>query len=132
MVLDSGNTSYGTYYNWYAATAGTGTYGMSSGTATASICPKGWRLPTNSEFQTLYNNYNSASSMMSSSGPAFVLSGSRGGGSTLDQGSYGYYWSSVAYNNNNAYNLSLYSSNVSPQSSNRKWYGFTVRCIAAS
>ena len=44
--MNSGNASYGYYYNWYAATAGTGTCSMSSGNATASICPKGWRLPT--------------------------------------------------------------------------------------
>ncbi len=39
---------YGNYYNWYAATAGNGTYGtidVSSNVA-GSICPAGWRLPT--------------------------------------------------------------------------------------
>ena len=47
----TGNTSYGNYYNWYAATAGTGLGTMSSASATdltnaaESICPKGWRLP---------------------------------------------------------------------------------------
>ena len=70
--------------------------------------------------------------MQSASGPAFVLSGNRGGGSTNYQGSDGYYWSSVALNNNDAYNLYLYSSNVYPQSYNNKWLGLTVRCIAAS
>lgn len=36
--------------------------------AAASICPKGWRLPTggsSGEFQTLYNNYNSYSALIS-------------------------------------------------------------------
>ena len=36
-----------TYYNWYTATAGTGTSSMTTaGTdAPGSICPKGWKLP---------------------------------------------------------------------------------------
>ena len=70
--------------------------------------------------------------MMSSSGPAFVLSGYRYGGSILAQGSNGYYWSSVADDSNYAYNLYLNSSSVNPQNYNGKWLGFTVRCIAAS
>lgn len=36
------------YYNWYATTAESGTYAMTSGNATDSICPKGWQLPVNS------------------------------------------------------------------------------------
>ncbi len=36
---------YGAYYNWYAATAGTGNSSLASGKASASICPKGWKLP---------------------------------------------------------------------------------------
>ena len=128
--MSSGNTTYGNYYNWYAATAGTGTCSMSSGNATASICPKGWRLPTNSEFQTLYNNYSSSSAMQGT--PAFVLSGYRNGSSTYNQGSYGFYWSSTAYSSASAYSLYLYSSSVSPQDYNNKYYGFTVRCVASS
>lgn len=41
-------TEIGNYYNWYAATAGTGTYSLSENeTALGSICPSGWRLPGN-------------------------------------------------------------------------------------
>ncbi|MBQ3305912.1 hypothetical protein IJH02_00535, partial [Candidatus Saccharibacteria bacterium] len=128
--MSSGNTTYGNYYNWYAATAGTGTCSMSSGNATASICPKGWRLPTNSEFQTLYNNYSSSSAMQGT--PAFVLSGGRYGSSTYYQGSYGRYWSSTAYSSASACNLHLNSSSVVPQDYNVKYLGFTVRCVASS
>ena len=40
--------SYGHYYNWYTATAGNGTYGLSTEGAAASgdICPVNWRLPS--------------------------------------------------------------------------------------
>ena len=42
--------AYGNYYNWNAATAGTGTYDIDASIeekteATGSICPIGWRLP---------------------------------------------------------------------------------------
>ncbi|MBO7699079.1 fibrobacter succinogenes major paralogous domain-containing protein [Candidatus Saccharibacteria bacterium] len=134
MVLNSGDDSYGTYYNWYAATAGTGTYETSTdGTSVAnSICPRGWRLPTggsSGEFQTLYGYYSSASAMMSS--PVnFVLSGYRNGSSTYDQGSYGYYWSSTAFSSNYAYSLYLSSSYVNPADFDNKYRGLTVRCVA--
>lgn len=39
--------SDGGFYNWYIATAGTGTRSMSSGnTPQSPFEPKGWRLPT--------------------------------------------------------------------------------------
>lgn len=39
--------SYGNYYNWYTATAGNGTYELSTGGSSANgdICPANWRLP---------------------------------------------------------------------------------------
>ena len=64
------NTEHvGNYYNWYTATAGTGTYADTSTASTDeetgavisdpeandSICPKGWTLPTNSTTLTLAN-----------------------------------------------------------------------------
>lgn len=45
------HATYGGYYNYYAATAGTGM--IESGAATATICPKGWTLPLNAEFYNL-------------------------------------------------------------------------------
>ncbi len=134
MVLNSGNDSYGTYYNWYTATAGTGTYETSTdGTDVAnSICPRGWRLPTSGssgEFQALYSKYSSSSAMRGS--PVnFVLPGYRFGSSTTSQGTYGRYWSSTAYSSNSAYYLALNSSSVYPANYSNKYYGSTVRCVA--
>ncbi|MDO5475213.1 MAG: FISUMP domain-containing protein [Candidatus Saccharibacteria bacterium] len=48
--------SMGNYYNWYSATAGTGTHSVETGNAAGSICPAGWHLPTGGtggEFPTL-------------------------------------------------------------------------------
>ena len=133
MVLNSSNATYGTYYNWYAATAGTGKYSMSSGNVSSSVCPKGWRLPTGGsggELQTLYNNYNSAALMMGV--PAFfVLSGYRSNNRTNNQGSGGYFWSSTAANYLYAYGLYLNSSDVHPAShGGSRFNGYTVRCVA--
>lgn len=130
--MSSGDTTYGYYYNWYAATAGTGTCSMTSSDAGSSICPKGWRLPTggsSGEFQALYNKYSSVSAMMGD--PAFVLSGGRFGSNTRSQGSGGYYWSSTAANSAySVYHLGLSSSGVLPANTNTKYNGFTLRCVA--
>ena len=127
--------SYGGFYNWYTATAGTGTYSLSTNghNTTASICPKGWRLPTsgnsNSDFQVLYNNYNSSSALRSN--PVnLTLSGYVESSSRRNQGSSGYYWSSTVDLNNLAYNLYLGTSYVYPAFYYNKYYGFSVRCIA--
>ena len=124
--------SYGNYYNWYAATAGTGTCSRSSGNASSSICPRGWRLPTggyNREFQTLYNNYNSASAMMSS--PVnFAPSGRREGSRIMLRDLTGYYWSSTADSSYYANYLYIASSGAGPAYYNYKYLGYTVRCVA--
>ena len=124
----------GGFYTWYTATAGTGTTALSTNghNTTVSICPKGWRLPTSgnssSEFQALYNNYSSSSTLRSNpvnlTSSGYVYSSSRG------QGSYGYYWSSTVNSDSYAYNLILFTSNVYPANSSNKYYGFSVRCIA--
>jgi len=127
--------SDGGFYTWYTATAGTGTYALSTQgqNTTVSICPKGWRLPTNgnsnSEFQALYNNYNSSSTLRSN--PVnLTLSGYVRSSSRYGQGSNGYYWSSTVNSSDHAYFLYLSASYVSPAGANNKGDGFSVRCIA--
>jgi len=126
--------SDGGFYNWYAATAGTGTTALTVNgqNTTVSICPKGWRLPTgggSGEFLVLYNNYNSSSSLRSNlvnlTSSGYVFSNSR-----YYQGSDGYYWSSTVDSNYGAYSLHLNTSNVDPVNYGTKYYGFSVRCIA--
>ena len=126
--------SDGGIYTWYTATAGTGTYALSTqGQNTAvSICPKGWRLPTggnNGEFKTLYDNYNSSSALRSN--PInFTLSGYVSSSLRDDQGSYGGYWSSTVVSNYNAYILGLDILNAYITHSPVKRDGYSVRCIA--
>ena len=125
------DSTYGGYYNFYTATAGWGANSVTSGNSPKDICPKGWRLPTGGsagEFQTLYNNYNSAALMMGV--PNFTLSGDVNDGSVYDQGDGGFFWSSTVNDANNAYGLSLVSSGVLPVSNGNKSYGDPVRCVA--
>jgi uncharacterized protein (TIGR02145 family) len=67
MLHQSDNSSYGVYYNWYTATAGTGDATlMDSLTASSSVCPKGWRLPSAMDWYTFGYSY---------SGQAGILDG---------------------------------------------------------
>ena len=135
-LKDSGNASYGVYYNWYTATAGSGTYAIASGSAAQSICPKGWKLPTggtinttgNGEFQQLYgayNNYNNFTVTTSA-----VLSGYRNGTDYSDLNIAGVWWSNTASTETNGYGLSFNSSSVYPLYSGQKRCGLSVRCVA--
>jgi uncharacterized protein (TIGR02145 family) len=130
-------TECGFLYNWYAATAGTGTAGMSSGNATASICPVGWRLPTgggSGDFSALYTALGSNRNNLVGTSSAWrgVYSGNFYPASGLAyQGGDGDYWSSTVYSA--AYARALYfgSSVVSPGDSNgNKYNGSAVRCVA--
>ena len=133
--------NYGCYYNWYTATAGSGTASVSSGNVNYSICPKGWTLPTggsSGDFQTLYSHYNSATAMLVSptsakentngaSAPGFLLGGNYNT-SGVYIGTYGYYWSRSADSAQRGYNLDLNTSSVSANS-HFKYYGMAVRCV---
>ena len=157
--IQSSYTKCGYLYNWYAATAGTGTYATSTDGAnvSGSICPTGWRLPSGSsdgstatgngtrytaaDFAVLNASMNAGSLTTGSTSSSYyagwqftgawsgVFSGVRYSG-FLYQGSYGYYWSSTASSSANARNLSFSSSDVNPGNvSSSKYYGFAVRCV---
>lgn len=134
----TGNESYGNYYSWYTATANTGTYSMSSGDATGSICPKGWRLPTggsSGEIGTLNNTYNSGSTSSGSGLLADPLKLVRSGyyrSGVNGQGTNGIYWSSTVNSGMYAYLLDFNSYVVAPDNSYNKYYGNSVRCLSSS
>ncbi len=130
----------GNYYNWYAATAGTGTSSMTDSDATASICPKGWRLPSNTGTKSYYNLITTTYDLTSSTDGTltlranplnFNLSGVYGSGAMGYQGSNGVYWSSTAYSPATlARALEITTSPVYPQGRGPKGYGVSVRCVA--
>ena len=129
------------YYPWYAATAGQGT-NTASPTISQSICPKGWKLPNGganaapsfaSLITTTYGIASSSagSTTLQSAPLSFYYAGVYYFGS-LNDTSYGYYWSASPYTRYNhlAYNLTFSSSYVYLQDNYNKSYGFSVRCVA--
>ena len=136
------NTTYGAYYNWYTATAGSGTYSTGSGVSVDySICPKGWKLPygtqVNKSWYYLYNtgysanvsNFQTATNTGSGYWAGYVNNG------TLNSaGFYGYgrWWSRTAVNNAVGCSLDADSGYVDPQTGPYKRYGLAVRCVLSS
>ena len=126
--------SDGGFYTWYTATAGTGTQAMSiNGQNTpASICPKGWRLPTGGnrgEFKTLYDNYPS-SSVLRSNPVNMTMAGYIASGSFGQYGTYSRYWASTAYSQDYANLTYMNTSSVDLGTYDNKSRGISVRCIA--
>ncbi len=125
--------SVGTFYSWFAATAGSGNASVtSSGTNVSdSICPKGWRLPTggsSGEFSKL----GLTKSNISISPFYFLRSGLYLGlyGAVYGTGRYGRYWSSTSTNSSCAYYLYFNSSSVNPSNDLNRYRGMSVRCVA--
>ena len=142
----------GNLYNWYTATAGTGTQATGSGgenpyEATGSICPADWRLPNSSnnseatDYSTLLSLYGitenpTSSTYISTDATAIykaplslVPSGSYSGGLS-GVGGYGYLWSSLAYSSRYAKFFYFIAGYVGPWSDADKTLGQAVRCLA--
>ena len=159
VVLDG--TTYdahylvGNYYQWNAATAGTGST-IANTDAAGSICPKGWHLPagnTNNggSFYYLLSQYGFSSAPTTGDGSLvlaplyFVSSGdielnwasispqtraAGAAGLTPRAGSLGTYWSSTASSVSYAYSLRFSTDGVSTSSSYRRYSGHSIRCLA--
>ena len=124
QVTISSNTSYGGYYNFCAASAGTNCQTSSAVNTTYDICPKGWRLPT-------LNEMNGITSYVSAFSP--VLSGDYSSGTLYYTGSYGYWWSATARSSYYQYYLSYNGSSLNTNYGyDGKSNGFSVRCIRSS
>ena len=133
----SGNTYdahflIGNFYQWNAATAGTGGTIDNYANATDSICPKGWRLPTSrsgGEFDTLVGGLNSTT--ITEAPYYFNPSGYVDSGSLRLAGTVGDYWSSTAYSYpSSAYYLYFASGGVNPSNAASRYRGQSVRCLA--
>jgi len=120
-AYDTGNTTYGAFYNQDTALA----------QGAGDICPKGWRIPTigssTNDFQDLYAKYNTSALMRNTSyGPGLVLAGRRLGNSSAVVGSYGYYWS-----DSQTFHLRVGDDGtVLVDAQLSQSYGFSIRCLA--
>ena len=129
----------GNYYQWNAATAGSGG-SITDADATASICPKGWRLPTSNsttanysfgKLTTAYSIPSNSDANLLKSPLWFVRAGSVFSGDLGNQGSVGYVWSSRALSFSYfAYFLGFNSSYANPSYNGGRDYGCSVRCVA--
>ena len=126
----------GNYYSFQAATAGTAP--ASSGTASGSICPKGFTLPTsnttaNGSFSNLITQTSDNANTIVQAPLMFVRGGNVYPGRYLDgAGVGGSYWSSVGRSSSYAYYPYFGTGGVSPSRYYYRYYGFSVRCLAVS
>ena len=137
-IYDSGSTTTGVWYNYYAATAGAITGSSNSTAATKDICPAGWHLPTGpnttsgTDIHKLVGNTTSDWQNPTTGLTAFsaVAGGFYNGGSLRNTGR-GYWWSATAINTTNRYSLVYDSSNGQfyGGSSYYRYYGVYVRCV---
>lgn len=138
--------SYGCYYNWYTATAGSGTSAIDQRGQNAdySICPAGWTLPTGGEggdFSTLASAYNYDATLMlvdnpttttentTGKAPGFTLGGYHDSNGARYVGSSGRYWSSTAASGQKSYHINFSTSDVSALVNNDKYFGRPIRCL---
>ncbi|MBQ6605885.1 InlB B-repeat-containing protein [Candidatus Saccharibacteria bacterium] len=148
--------TYGTdgYYNWYAATAESGTYAQASAsdkTYDDSICPKGWQLPTDGNLNTdkswskLLKNTTTGYGLFTTDGDVdssvtlkmhqAPLSISFSGnylwtnGHRNDRNSISFYWYSTPISSVDARGLRFDSTYVNTRRNYNKPGGFPVRCV---
>ena len=120
------------YYNWPAATARTNS---ASGTrdcyndrsnSIGDICPAGWMLPT-------YEDITPSALWNSGTNPGMVsTSGRFSSGSQYSVGNYGYWWSSLKYNDADGGELLFLGSLDFVRTNGYKYYGHSVRCMRSS
>lgn len=135
--------SYGNYYNWYSATAGSGTYSTLSANATGDLCPAGWHLPTggaSGELSALDiasggtgdDQETAAASIRNRTYPYnLVYSGFIDGDTVSNRGGLGYYWTSTSNWSNSAYYADIADARWRPGVGlSDKYRGLTVRCVA--
>ena len=129
----------GNYYQWNAATAGTGGESVTSGNATGSICPKGWKLPTDSHsansFEGLLKEYDITGTPITAEPTQAPLyfnpSGDVDSESLESAGNNGGYWSSAASSRTGYANYLYFESDYYHTSFNAPRYvGWSVRCLA--
>jgi uncharacterized protein (TIGR02145 family) len=129
-------STYGALYNWFAVNTG-------------KLCPKGWHIPSITEWATLSDFLGGtlqAGAKLKETGITHWLSSNTGatnesgfsglpGGTHNNSGFYyinstGFYWSSTEYSATYARDYGMYANSVYfQQGIDRKQFGLSVRCV---
>ncbi|MBQ6410093.1 hypothetical protein IJI18_02445 [Candidatus Saccharibacteria bacterium] len=119
------DATYGGYYNYAAASAGTIVGASPTGDATADICPRGWQLPTYARINSIINTIGSSPSSFS----PVIGSRYRYGSKSDYEGISGLWWGSTY--RNGGYNYMLYKNSVLSNSiTTGRALGLNIRCVA--
>ena len=125
-IASGSTTDYGTYYNFCAASAGEACNDTTKQDATRSVCPAGWKLPTQTQFDAipiLDSNFTASAG----------LAGFYNNGSLSYAGSRGFWWASTASSTLDQYFLRYYSDGGNwVVDIRRKYIGDSVRCVLNS
>ena len=117
-----------------------GSIGAKHDAATVNL-GKPWKMPTEDDFQELYDNCiwerktingvngYKVTSKKNDNYIFFACSGYGYGSSWDYRGSLGNYWSASFYSARTARSLNFYSGGVGPQDGNSRYYGFAVRAV---
>ncbi|MFV0485518.1 MAG: IPT/TIG domain-containing protein [Candidatus Saccharimonadales bacterium] len=155
-IPSANSTRCGFLYNWYTATAGTGTLDLGTGQqASASICPANWRLPSSysdvddptagglywdsADFPVLNASMNAGATTTGNNNnyyqgwqPTGAWNGMYSGGWSNNfniYGNGGIYISSTADGTNNMATAYYSTSSINVTSIYNKSYAFAVRCV---
>ena len=141
---------HGTRFNWYAATAGSGTWAMINDNAINSVCPKNWSLPEDvgdkSWYGLFYTSYGFTAEIHDTGVTTEVAALRKAPFSVISYGnlnwydgniiggsSAGDYWGSRAHNTvqDRANGLGHHNTYfVTRSGAFQKSYGFALRCVA--
>ena len=140
----------GNYYQWNAATAGTGALVSQKGEdATDSICPKGWQLPTLTGNTSAYNlmtkypdifsglaledgNTGTATEAATQDPLFFGYTGFVSRGAMYGVGQLSIYWLSTLYSEDYAYVFGVAPGMATASGWLGRGYGLSIRCLAPS
>lgn len=132
------------YYQWNAATAGTGSNAIVDGaTASDSICPKGWTLPLDGgtdatikgSFRGLMGAYNLSNETGGTTLTQPPINFVRAGNVIANQGiqthigNGAFLWSKSASSKSTAYAMFVNGQSIVQPGSHSRLNGFSVRCI---
>ena len=150
QTADNENQKNGTYYNFQAATDGSGGAITTDNTNSSdTFCPLGWQLPyggtggayydKSRSWNKLFTDYSIAFDDGTAAGAtkiksypfSYVYSGYYfwGTGRLYYQGNSGHYWSSTVVSSTSAYYLSTWSSVIKPARTDGKARGYTLRYV---